>query len=75
MNRGVLGQVEAVTAGRAVDPARLSEAERIDALLALQQLSAWAEAQAVRILAAMDTGTDDERDLAGGCQDRCVNGS
>jgi hypothetical protein len=64
MNRGVLAQVEAVTAGRRVDPAQLSEAERIDALVLLQRFSVWVEAQAVRILARMDTGTEDERELA-----------
>jgi hypothetical protein len=64
MNRGILGQVEAVTAGRTLDPASLSEAERIDALVALQRFTAWAEAQAVRILARMDTGSELDRDLA-----------
>ncbi len=49
---------------RTVDPATLSEAARVDALLALQQLHAWAEAQEARILAAMDTGSEIERDLA-----------
>jgi hypothetical protein len=47
-----------------LDPARLSEAARIDALVAVQQLHAWADAQQVRLLAAMDVGTELDRDLA-----------
>src|SRR3569832_2554302 len=49
---------------RSVDPAALSEAARVDARVALQQLHAWAESQEARLLAAMDTGTEIDRDLA-----------
>jgi hypothetical protein len=47
-----------------VDPAPLSEAARIDALVAVQQLQAWADAQQVRLLAAMDVSTQLDRNLA-----------
>jgi uncharacterized protein DUF222 len=65
MDRGdsTLAAVTALRA-RAVDPAALSEAARVDALVALQQLHAWTEAQEARLLAAMDTGTEVDRDLA-----------
>ena len=47
-----------------IDPVELSEAARVDALVALQQLHAWTEAQEARLLAAMDTGSEVDRDLA-----------
>jgi hypothetical protein len=64
MDRGdsVLAAVASLRS-RAIDPAVLSEAARVDALVALQQLHAWAEAQEAQILAAMDTGSEVDRDL------------
>jgi hypothetical protein len=65
MDRGdsALAAVTALRA-RTVDPAALSEAARVDALVSLQQLHAWTEAQEARLLAAVDTGTEIDRDLA-----------
>src|SRR4051794_28705358 len=69
MDRGVrrrnpaLSTVAALRA-KTIDPTVLSEAARVDALVELQQLHAWAEAQEARLLAAMDTGSEIDRDLA-----------
>jgi hypothetical protein len=41
-----------------IDPTALTDAGRIDALLACQRLIAWAEAQAHRLLAALDAAPD-----------------
>src|SRR4051794_29758435 len=69
MDRGVrrrnpaLSTVAALRA-KTIDPTVLSEAARVDALVELQRLHAWAEAQEARLLAAMDTGSELDRDLA-----------
>ena len=69
MDRGVRRRNPALSTAAAlraktIDPAALSEAARVDALVELQQLHAWAEAQEARLLAAMDTGSEIDRDLA-----------
>src|SRR4051794_27601479 len=69
MDRGVRRRNPALATAAAlraktIDPAALSEAARVDALVELQRLHAWTEAQEARLLAAMDTGDEIDRDLA-----------
>jgi hypothetical protein len=45
-------------------PEQLSKAARIDALVALEQLKSWVDAQQLRLLAVMAAGDEFDRDLA-----------
>jgi hypothetical protein len=65
MDRGARFVAAVVEAGadRRVRPDRLSDAERVDTLVGLERLKAWADAQQARLLATMSAGNEIARDL------------